>query len=39
MHQVAERVIGDLRKNDLKGRLIVRDFAQAPLAVIAIGQG
>jgi len=39
VHQVAERVIGDLRKNDLKARLIVRDFAQAPRAVIAIGQG
>jgi hypothetical protein len=38
VRQVAERVIGDLRKNDLKGRLIVRDFAQALLAVIAIGQ-
>jgi hypothetical protein len=39
VHQIAEHVIGDLRKNDRKGRLIVRDFAQAPLAVIAIGQG
>ena len=34
MHQIAESVIGDLRKNDLKARLIVRGLAQAPLAVI-----
>src|SRR5262249_61996951 len=39
VHQIAESVIGDLRKNDLKARLIVRDLAQAPLAVIAIGRG